>query len=565
MILQCDQCNTKFKLDDGKIKAGGVKVRCSKCKHVFVVTRNDQDEVADFDALLNTLGTEGPGPEAAAPPALGDEAAEDQDGPNSGPLVDGEIESRILAEAAKYKDEAPADGDEGFDLSDFNFTEEPITETTPPPADEGVVPEANGFDSSEFDFNAEAEPESSPAFEVKAGPTVEETGSYNDFNFTEEPLSVAEAAVKSPEGTDFGDVTFTEESLEAPAPVVNVADTGTDFDFNSFALDSADDASQKDAKAEPPQVPSPVIPESNDFSFDFGEQESVEGASSHSSTTDKPRNPDVPVFSFGDAPLHQSAQKPNTSAQGEGKYSFNANDFGQMPSPAIAGKDPEPFSPFDGLDFMDGQQGKDDYFSATAFSDEDELPPLSIGSRRKGSSLATVSGITVAVVGLLVLTGAGLFLLKKDPSTFNKIGLGTVATWFDKKNVEEGRIVITNPSGEFIVNDVAGELFVISGEAVNQFTKPRASIQVKATVFGKNGVVAMQKAAYCGNRLSKEQLVSLPPEKLEAAMNNQFGDSLSNLGVQPGKGIPFVVVFTTVPQDVVEFGVEVAGSTVASP
>ena len=52
--------------------------------------------------------------------------------------------------------------------------------------------------------------------------------------------------------------------------------------------------------------------------------------------------------------------------------------------------------------------------------------------------------------------------------------------------------------------------------------------------------------------------------KIETAMNNQFGDSLSNLGVQPGKGIPFVIVFANVPKDVAEFGVEIAGSTVAS-
>ncbi len=46
-------------------------------------------------------------------------------------------------------------------------------------------------------------------------------------------------------------------------------------------------------------------------------------------------------------------------------------------------------------------------------------------------------------------------------------------------------------------------------------------------------------------------------------MGNQFGDSLSNLAVQPGKSIPFVVVFTNVPKEAVDFGVEVVGSTAA--
>lgn len=37
MIVQCDACNAKFRLDDSKVAAKGVKVRCTKCQNVFVV------------------------------------------------------------------------------------------------------------------------------------------------------------------------------------------------------------------------------------------------------------------------------------------------------------------------------------------------------------------------------------------------------------------------------------------------------------------------------------------------------------------------------------------------
>lgn len=36
MIVQCEQCKTKFRLADEKIGPRGAKVRCSKCAHVFV-------------------------------------------------------------------------------------------------------------------------------------------------------------------------------------------------------------------------------------------------------------------------------------------------------------------------------------------------------------------------------------------------------------------------------------------------------------------------------------------------------------------------------------------------
>jgi len=37
MIITCASCLTKFNLDDSQIQAKGIKVRCSRCKHVFYV------------------------------------------------------------------------------------------------------------------------------------------------------------------------------------------------------------------------------------------------------------------------------------------------------------------------------------------------------------------------------------------------------------------------------------------------------------------------------------------------------------------------------------------------
>lgn len=37
MIIQCDKCSTKFRLDDSRITGNGVKVRCTKCQNVFIV------------------------------------------------------------------------------------------------------------------------------------------------------------------------------------------------------------------------------------------------------------------------------------------------------------------------------------------------------------------------------------------------------------------------------------------------------------------------------------------------------------------------------------------------
>jgi predicted Zn finger-like uncharacterized protein len=41
MIIQCDQCDRKFRVDDSKIKAPGSRVRCSKCGNVFFVEKKE--------------------------------------------------------------------------------------------------------------------------------------------------------------------------------------------------------------------------------------------------------------------------------------------------------------------------------------------------------------------------------------------------------------------------------------------------------------------------------------------------------------------------------------------
>ncbi|MEM6862821.1 MAG: zinc-ribbon domain-containing protein [Myxococcota bacterium] len=42
MIIQCPKCETKFRVPDAKVASAGVKVRCSKCAHLFVVRKEPE-------------------------------------------------------------------------------------------------------------------------------------------------------------------------------------------------------------------------------------------------------------------------------------------------------------------------------------------------------------------------------------------------------------------------------------------------------------------------------------------------------------------------------------------
>ena len=66
MIVDCQKCRTRFRLDDARVPATGAKVRCSKCKTAFVVHRpgTKRDDVIDEVVAEATK----PGESKAPPP-----------------------------------------------------------------------------------------------------------------------------------------------------------------------------------------------------------------------------------------------------------------------------------------------------------------------------------------------------------------------------------------------------------------------------------------------------------------------------------------------------------------
>lgn len=123
-----------------------------------------------------------------------------------------------------------------------------------------------------------------------------------------------------------------------------------------------------------------------------------------------------------------------------------------------------------------------------------------------------------------------------------------------------GQIDITDLSSQFVINQSAGNLFVVRGRAVNNFSGARSTISVRGIIYDTTGKAILQQTAFCGNPLDQAALRTLPYAKIEETMNNQFGDSLSNLNIGPGQSLPFTIVFRNIPDQVAEFNIEVADS-----
>ncbi len=452
MIIQCERCSTKFRLDDSRVTEKGVKVRCAKCRHVFSVSKAppEPDMQADLDAML------------------------DEPNPDFGAMFDERLSSPPLQEQQPPQDlmqidtplaesSIPADDYSDFVSNDFSGKEN-LTDLIPvPPQQEESLPAFSTGDDSVALFS----PDEEQGLALKHKETQEELAMVSPYDLDDvdlEPLAVP----MSGEGLELRDTLEFEE-----IPIGSYPDDSPDL--SGQYIEKTDAAPEVAAFADD-EVPYPVSPEDGKFASFAG-----------------------------------------TLVAPETETEVARHDK------AISGEMPR--------------------------TTQDEPPPLTIASRRKPNYLL---GFMIAVATLVVVAVLGFF--------------GYTLFMEDKLKVtpETGKIKIGAVNASFVVNPSAGELLVITGEAINGFSRPRAAIQVKGMVYASNGEELASKNAYCGNPLTKEQLSTLSLDKIESAMANQFGDSLANMEVPPGKGIPFMIVIAKPPVAGKEYGVEAVGSTVAA-
>jgi len=474
MIIQCDHCSAKFRIDDAKLANGAVKVRCAKCKEVFVVEKEE-------------LPTES----VQTPPAAVQPASPS----------------------------APADfmADSFGETSDFSFDQEP----SPGKATAEIKsPVADEFDWNDTSVSSDlpgsslaADLDVNKAFQAESPAAAADNDfDFGDINLQASPAEEKQSTPSSPQedfSIDFGEISFAAPPPSSSLPAGSFQESST-AEFSFDAAPSADSSSAAAAN--------------DDFLLSFKADQ-----------VDEPKPPEIPAGGGG---------------AGFGDFSFGEIANSPKAEQAVA------------LEHRDSQEEELASAPFLTFPDE-ELVPTSLSSRKKNASRFPLFLILGAILLIVALAGSGVYFFG-GPQAFTKIGLGFLVDWYGDKSAEDGSMSIRNTLSSYVVNSSAGELFVVRGEAVNNFKKPRASVQVKVSILGPGGAVLVSKSAYCGNSLSNEQLGSLPLAKIEEAMNNQFGDSLVNMGIKPGSAIPFVIVLSSVPKEATDYSVQIAGSTVAT-
>lgn len=466
MVIQCTECQTRFKLADDKLKPGGIKVRCAKCKHVFQVL-------------------------PSAPSA--------EEAPTAPPLPAPTPEADQSGFAGLATDQVTSD--------EFSFGD------SPSPA-EAAAKE----DDATFSLGKE-----------------EEKPPWDDFSFAdtnEAPTAPSPPPSEQEEPSqDFGfDDLLGEDTLsdfDQPSQPASGIDEEDDFDFST-----------------------PPKPSTSQDMFDFGsEDESLQFTDLDTANKKSPAWGDLDADPFGD--------DFDLSDEKDKKEGFDFSEMGFQETPQVdhLGNDdfgsislqseptPEPARPATAM-----------ASAPTAAESADRLPRPTPGAPVAAPARSPLKRLVLFVLGLLLtlIGAAGYFLWHAggiEPLLSRLSGAPPAP-------VVQPQVRLTNLNGYFVTNKDAGQLFVIQGQAINEYPEARSALTVKGALYDKAGKLLVQQTVFCGNRLDDTALQDYPFAQISEAMNNQFGDSLSNLNVVPGKTIPFTIVFRNFPPELAEFTVE---------
>jgi len=182
-----------------------------------------------------------------------------------------------------------------------------------------------------------------------------------------------------------------------------------------------------------------------------------------------------------------------------------------------------------------------------AIFDDEEIKPM----RKKG-----VSSLLLVILILAILGGGayGAWIFLDKP----KVTIPYISDFLKPKAQDLGNLKITpfDIKSSFVDSPKNGRLFVITGRVKNSYPDTRNFIKVVGRLYTKGKKLTKTETIYSGNILSKQDLSNLELNVIKKRLTNK-----TVVKVEPGKVLPFMLVFNNLPGDLDEFTVEVKESS----
>ena len=571
MIITCSQCKTSFNLNEKILKPSGSKVRCSKCKNVFFAyppesveapetPLREESQIAGFDV---DTGAEDNFKENRENDARSDDLdfSDEEDffetGKNGAVGIDaGDLDFSLEMDSDDPEGETDAgdgrdelgelalpDADDLFDVDDLGDLE---LEHDEDKQDIELDDDSGDIDLSELEkilkldgitdtkesgleketdaVNVDLEPDTGIDAVVNADEQAEISAEELDLSDIEKMLEIDESGIDAEDEHEDEELEFDFE-LEPDQRVGAPPVSEIEFESDELDLSELEDILEEDQVA----LPADAADLDLDFDLSLEEDDAETGDRSDLETS--------------------GVTKAKTRLQ----PGFDIGRDKEFPDLAeMAEKEAELIKTFEmGEPERDTEIEEEEPFSAVEETDERD---------KNLSPMPAKKGVSLPLVVLLVLSllAGGVYLVH----LYTDIKIPFLSELTAPEVIDDGGLKMTTfgISSRFVENEHAGRFFVITGKIKNGYPEPRSSIKISGKLYSKGKTLEKAKTVFCGNLLTNTELGELDVEAINKRLSNPLGDNRSNENVAPGKILPFMVVFTELPENLEEYTIEATGS-----
>jgi len=168
---------------------------------------------------------------------------------------------------------------------------------------------------------------------------------------------------------------------------------------------------------------------------------------------------------------------------------------------------------------------------------------------------------------LVILTGAavgGLFFMKSQgievPHMDKLKTIPYIGEFLTPKETGAVEAVQSSITSDFINNQSAGKLFIITGKVNNTTKYVHHSVQITAKLYTKGKKLAKSKVAYCGKIMSKDELFASSLDIITKRLSTRTTETGQLINLKPGQSLPFMVVIPNLPDNLEEYEIRVSSS-----
>jgi predicted Zn finger-like uncharacterized protein len=570
MIITCEECNTRFNLDESLLKETGSKVQCAKCKHIFVAYPPTPPEEPEMTSEII--------------PAPGDEEAQEFETAESDEKLEISGEDEFLKDIDEIEQPEATEKSvlsEETDLSDVEkmletgLEEEAVTEF-----------EETEIDLSDLDLEAETEETATPEDETaeldldldltppeeEAVAELEETEiDFSDLDLEAETEETAEEIEPKAETTDDLDLSDINKMLEAydeetPEEVIDKKPSEPDLSVTPEAqedrieveveTEAADelDLSDLDELIDMEETEAPEAEEEVDeLELDLDLESVAEEVSSEAEYEDMELELDIEEET-DEKSLVADTAAPDEAESEEMEFELEEGDqeaFETVDAPLA--EEPENF--FEETVEL-GVLPTDE--AALAETETKEEKTKIKEKKHKVIRKKRINKPVLIAVVIVILGAGGYFALTALKNIGIEIQIPYLSDFF-KGQVEEGRniaVVEDTLTYKYIDNAKAGRLFVLTGQVKNGHSEPMSFLRVTGKLIKKGKIPADTKTVYCGNVLSDIDISNMDMHAIDDRLQKLAGENRSNINIKPDQTVPFMIVFSNPPDDLEEYELE---------